>query len=297
MADVRLIWVETSILPEGIGIKAHTHDYCHLYYVVHGTCNFVIQNKHHVVKEGDIVIAMPGILHELKATDHSIKLLEIKFAATNASLLGDLSKIAFPINADAHADYFIHTIVDHGRSRLDYFIHSTQVYLNTLLIHLTSGFHIPDLIASNSQLIDTTGFSKVTTNIVIYIEENYMNNVTLDMLAREFDYNKHYLCVAFKKDTGITIIDYLNFVRIRHAAEMFSYNDLDLPTVCTRVGFTNLSHFNNTFKKLTGMPPGHYRRMFPVDVNGNLREGGFIPGNNEDQIQKISEIFGTLPNE
>ena len=121
-----------------------------------------------------------------------------------------------------------------------------------------------------------------------------MNKVDLETIANTLDYNKHYLCAAFKKDTGITIIDYLNFVRIRHAAELFSYSDKDLTTICMRVGFTNLSHFNHTFKKLTGLPPGQYKRMFPVDINGNLQAGSFLPPHDKNQIQKISEIFGTF---
>ncbi|MDD5017355.1 MAG: helix-turn-helix transcriptional regulator [Eubacteriales bacterium] len=122
-----------------------------------------------------------------------------------------------------------------------------------------------------------------------------MNKISLETIAKTLGYNKHYICTAFKKDTGITIFDYLNFVRIRHAAEMFSYSDKDLLTICQRVGFTNLSHFNHTFKKLTGLPPGQYKRMFPVDINGNLQGGCFLPNNDIYQIQKISEIFGTFP--
>jgi len=149
---------------------------------------------------------------------------------------------------------------------------------------------------TNSQLIDTTGFSDVTIGIIIYIENNYMNQLSLDMIAKHVGYNRNYICSVFKKDTGITIIDYLNFVRISQAASYFSYSDIDISQVCVRVGFSNVSHFNRTFKKLVGVSPGNYRRMFPLDVNGNLGKNGNTISVNEGEILTIDQALGTLYN-
>ena len=140
---MKLIWVEKSKLSENIGIKAHTHDYYHLYYIIEGECFFTVQNASYSVADNEMIIAAPSAVHGFQV-NRNTKMLEIKFSADSAELANDLSALSFPIQADTHADYLIDFIVNHGRSRLQYFIDSAHQYLGTLLIHLTQSLHDSD---------------------------------------------------------------------------------------------------------------------------------------------------------
>ncbi len=293
MSKVNLIWVESDTLLNSIAVKPHSHEYCHLFYVLDGSCDFLIGKERYCADEGKLVIAMPGETHQLEVVTKIAKVCEIKFSAENG-ILGYLSELKYPVEADVHSSFFIRTIVEHGRSRLKYYQELSRQYLETLLLHLAEPIHKIQASSSNSQLIDTEGFSKVSIDVIIFLEENYSKQLSLDLIADSVGFNKHYICTAFKKDVGITIVNYLNYLRIRHAAELFSYSDADPLIICNKVGFKNLSHFNHTFKSLTGMPPGHYRKMFPVDVNGNLKKGNFLASSIDEEIKKASEVIGSL---
>jgi AraC-like DNA-binding protein len=109
-------------------------------------------------------------------------------------------------------------------------------------------------------------YSELTKQIVAYINHNYAKAISLDDIAESVGLNKNYICNAFKKDTGITIINCLTAVRIRKAAEMISYGECTLAQVAQQTGFINTSHFNRIFTKYTGISPGQYRRAYPVDI-------------------------------
>ena len=116
---------------------------------------------------------------------------------------------------------------------------------------------------------DDAAFSYMTTILNLmseqerYLEKNYAREFSLDELADEMDYHKSYLCVAFKKETQMTIVDCLNMIRVRRAVELIAGSDQNLSQVATMCGFASDSHFTRTFAKYVGVTPGHFRRVHP----------------------------------
>lgn len=96
-------------------------------------------------------------------------------------------------------------------------------------------------------------------------------------------------------------------IRIRKAAEMISFSDMNLVQVASATGFTNLSHFNRIFKKIVGIPPGQYRRMFTgsiltkIDDETAIQEvvgqNGFIVSVLGRKRLTIAEIITTFNND
>jgi transcriptional regulator GlxA family with amidase domain len=66
----------------------------------------------------------------------------------------------------------------------------------------------------------------------------------------------------FKAATGSTLIEYLQNLRIEHAKQMLESGELPIEEVSEAVGYMDVSFFRRLFKRLTGLPPGQYRRMF-----------------------------------
>lgn len=98
--------------------------------------------------------------------------------------------------------------------------------------------------------------------ILAYIEVNYMNSLTLDMLARKVSMNKFRFCKVFKKQVGQTFISYLNNIRIRNATEFLKKNDLNITEIAYVVGYKNIVHFDRVFKDIHGFSPREYRKKF-----------------------------------
>jgi len=114
--------------------------------------------------------------------------------------------------------------------------------------------------------MDASGYGVLAQQVIHYLEAHYAEDISLDTLAGELDYNKSYLCVAFKKDTNRTIWDCLNMIRIRRAAELIVYSDHSLNRVAQLCGFSSVPTFNRVFLKYVGATPGQCRRAYPGDI-------------------------------
>jgi len=95
-----------------------------------------------------------------------------------------------------------------------------------------------------------------------YLMNNYHENVDLDKLAVMVNMAKGSLCRFFKTNTGMTIIDYLNQIKVDFACRLLMDPDLSIMEVGFDSGFNNISHFNKQFRKITGLSPSGYRKRF-----------------------------------
>ena len=66
----------------------------------------------------------------------------------------------------------------------------------------------------------------------------------------------------FKTATGATLIEYLQNLRVEEAKHQLESADSSVETICYEVGYEDVSFFRRLFKRLTGMTPSQYRRMF-----------------------------------
>lgn len=94
------------------------------------------------------------------------------------------------------------------------------------------------------------------------LDEEYTEPVTLDELAHAARISKSYLCRSFKKQVGLSIVDYLTERRIQAAMQQLQQTDDKILAVALESGFGNLSHFNRVFRQRIGLTPGEYRRQF-----------------------------------
>jgi YesN/AraC family two-component response regulator len=93
---------------------------------------------------------------------------------------------------------------------------------------------------------------------ISYINEHYMLELTLPMLARRAGMSVGYFTVLFKKHTGTTLMSYLYALRIEKAKMMFLQTDLLAKEVASRVGFIDYFHFSKVFKQKTGYTPSAF---------------------------------------
>ena len=98
-------------------------------------------------------------------------------------------------------------------------------------------------------------------NIIRYINENLYNNIKISDIENEFHYNKHYIMRLFKKETGLTITDYMNQVKILNSLSQLSKtNDLILKVALDN-GFNSQEYYCETFYKVMNQTPSNYRKI------------------------------------
>ena len=81
-------------------------------------------------------------------------------------------------------------------------------------------------------------------------------------MAEELNYNKNYLSTVFSRTTGVSVVDYLNLMRIRQTVIFFAYYNQDVFTACESIGFASPSHFSRVFKSLVGISPRNFKYAF-----------------------------------
>ena len=97
--------------------------------------------------------------------------------------------------------------------------------------------------------------------VVEYIKEHYKEKVVLEDIAKEFNYSVGHLCRKFKEEIGDSVVNYIIKYRISMAMRLlFERQDLSIEEIALDVGFNDVQFFDKTFKKLTGMTPGKYRK-------------------------------------
>lgn len=276
--DISVLWVaESNWLPDS-GIKPHEHDYYHMFMVRQGPLDFIVDDVEYRLNKGEGILAQPGAIHGLNnATAQMGRVYEIKFITSNPGLRSLLAGIPAVLPAAPFAEIVVEELVtESGRQEP-----SSPTFATDYLLSLIDFYsrHYGRQRTMDTSTIDITGYSKVSAEIVRYLEDHFASEVPLQKLADAVGFNKNYICSVFKRDSGMTIGNCQTAIRIRKAAEMISFSDLNLAQVASAVGFTNLSHFNRIFKKVVGIPPGQYRRMFTADI--------LVGGGDDDALRKI----------
>ncbi len=100
------------------------------------------------------------------------------------------------------------------------------------------------------------------TPIKHYLETNYQEKISLDSLAEEFYVNKFYMTRIFKKQYGVSIVNYLTQVRITRAKQMLRFTDMPIETISQECGMNDANYFSRVFRKVEGTSPGEFRRMW-----------------------------------
>lgn len=99
--------------------------------------------------------------------------------------------------------------------------------------------------------------------IQYYMEQHYQRNITLDSLAKQFNFSKYHLSREFKKHIGQPPIDYLIEHRIQIAKELLVTTNLSIEEISQAVGISNSSHFFYLFNKKENTSPSKFRNTLP----------------------------------
>lgn len=284
--DVSVLWVAESNFGRQSGIKVHSHDYYHLFVVRQGPLEFPVGDRTYTLDTDECVLAKPGIPHGLNDAKIPMgRCYEVKFTVTAPRLEVLLTALPDHFPKDDFVARMVQELVRESTQQEPSTPAFVSGYMTSLIQYLYR--HYGDKEQSETSVIDTVGYSRLSREIVQYLERNYDRDVPLQEIADAVGFNKNYICSVFKRDSGMTIGNCQTIIRIHKAAELISFSDMSLNQVASSTGFTNLSHFNRIFKKVVRIPPGQYRRMFAANIltHGKpsdesikrvLEENGFI---------------------
>ena len=93
-----------------------------------------------------------------------------------------------------------------------------------------------------------------------YIDNHFKENLTLDQLARMAHINKYHLAHTFQREFHTSPISYLIARRIQESRFLLRETDHSISQIAQILGFSSLSYFSQSFRRLEGVSPAEYRR-------------------------------------
>jgi AraC-like DNA-binding protein len=101
---------------------------------------------------------------------------------------------------------------------------------------------------------------KLICDILEYIDNNINKNISIDELSNIFFFDKYYIMKLFKKELNITIINYINSMRIYNCLLDFKY-DNQIIRIALKNGFNSLEYFSETFRNILKVSPREYKHF------------------------------------
>ncbi len=207
-------------------------------YVVHilaeGECTFTESNSVHQVSAGDVFIAKPHIPISYDFNSNNSSYAWIGFYGNYAKKLDDVATIHH-----LSTNYYLQIVRLLSRNGPVYAEPVAEILFNILTEIFNSD--------KNRNLV----------KVRAYLDENYMNPITIDALAKQFSYNRTYLSQLFKKQYGYSLKEYLTNKRLTEALKLI-LDGKNISDVSYMVGYNNPYNFSNSFKAKYGVSPNKY---------------------------------------
>lgn len=102
-----------------------------------------------------------------------------------------------------------------------------------------------------------------------YINKNFKNNISIQSVSAYVGRNPNYFCHIFKKETGVSLSEYIGQLRIKEAKKLLLNTSYMAYEIADKTGFSSYKHFYKYFKKSTGMTPTEYRSSISSDIIKN----------------------------
>ncbi len=104
-----------------------------------------------------------------------------------------------------------------------------------------------------------TVHSKQIIQCMDYIGQHLHEKISIEELAAHVKLNETYLSKLFRKETGLSISEYIRDKKIEEAKGLLRYSEKTSIEIATDLGFSSHSYFISVFKKVTGATPKEYR--------------------------------------
>ena len=157
-----------------------------------------------------------------------------------------LSNIAINLGVD---------IIESYRSR-DLFITDMELaktLSEVLKIREAAIIYFTRLIGNNKK-----NYSPFITNVIQYISLNTYSSLKTKEIAKHFYISETYLRNKFKKETNMTLQEFITKKKIAESKELLKSN-ISINEIALKLGFFDASHFSKTFKNSTGITPKQYQ--------------------------------------
>lgn len=245
----------------------HKHREMELMTILDGKAMLNVGMENFEIKKGDVVIICPYMLHN--ATIYADCAFKHYCLCFDMSIIPD-KKMKINLESGTYKIGCLIKSSDNIAGKLSSFLQKSYEYHSRqsdgwelqVIGNLSCFFGLlaqNGYIVKNENVVDN---ENICYHIVDYIEKNYSQNLSLDIIAKEFFVSKSYFCRIFKHNFGKSFNNYLCVYRIEKASVLLKNTDSPVSEIASHVGFNSFSFFDKMFKKHIGMSPTEYRKIY-----------------------------------
>lgn len=236
----------------------HTHNHTELFYIVGGKGQFRIQDQLYPVNVNNLVIINPNVTH----TEVSLNAQPLEYIVLGIEGV----ELATSENSNGQfciLDHFesvevsgcLRNILREMEQKGTGYEDVCQAYMEILIIRLMRNTALavpaePQVNSGNQQC----------TAVRRYIDMHFKEPLTLEQLAEEAHMNKFYLSHTFKREYGVSPINYMIHKRIEESKYLLAETDLSMSQIAQLLGFSSPSYFSQVFRRTQSVSPMEYRQ-------------------------------------
>lgn len=249
--------------------QVHTHFQYELYFQLIGSRIYCFDQEKFTLHQGDVILIPPEVRHRTISSEeiYSERLLvnwDFAFLQSLGSRLAQLHLF------QSKAPYLRFSLCGEQRAALRKLLFTLlEEYKNqspTSLLHmetlLAESLLLLESVYRNSRNPATSDHHQLVSSVCEYIQNHYVENITLALLAKVFYVNEYTLSRNFNRITRLSIPQYTNLVRLSNAKEMLSSPEkCSLLQIALQSGFNSASHFDKIFRSVEHMSPREYRNL------------------------------------
>ena len=232
------------------------------------------------VAPGKVLLLLPGHEHKgYKESESEVSFYWIHFKCGDTfELLPDKAaqSLMFPLSSGAYLNNTCHFVMvpvffrpnesEKLTVQIRQLLHCaysknymalTNNYLLTLVLMELSQQVVS---SASNDLRDET--SRKFSEIIEWLRINISKNYSVAEIAEKFNFNKDYLCRIFKKHTGISVVKYINGVKISKAKELLCCSEFSIKEISYSLGFSDDKYFMKLFKAYEKLTPSEYRGLY-----------------------------------
>ncbi|QWU13838.1 AraC-type DNA-binding protein [Paenibacillus sophorae] len=247
----------------------HFHDYYVIGFIEQGKRHLLCKNEEYIINSGDVVIFNPQDPHACEQIDGNT--LDYRCLNIQPEVM---RQYVLEITGMEYLPCFTPTVL--YRSELAISLHD----LHLMVLEGQPDFQkeelflllLEQLLREYSDVSAPGPSQEITSEIKIiceYIESHFAQSITLNHLSKLTGLSKYHLLRSFTRQKGISPYSYLATIRINHAKRLLEQGVPPID-VAIQTGFSDQSHFTNFFKKLIGLTPKQYARIF-IHETGSKR--------------------------
>ncbi|MDR6722989.1 AraC-like DNA-binding protein [Paenibacillus amylolyticus] len=128
-------------------------------------------------------------------------------------------------------------------------------------------------------------YSEMVQQSLYFIETHLYEDIGLEEVASGAGLSPYHYHRVFRKEVGMTVVDYIRNRRLSDTSTILRSTNIGILDISLGCGFESQEAFTRAFKKVYGLPPGRFRKLFNLKLFQAKSRGGELRMNNTSTVQ------------